>query len=225
MPFTLSQAAEKDIPALIEFFFDAFANDPLIMTCYPATSANREWWLNTILTQMKHPSTVVMKVIEGDTGEAVSFAKWSIQQRTSSEEASGAVQPNEPSPDMNVEACKSLADAQYKMRSALMGDRDHICELSPVPPNANNCHRHGISGLNALATSPKYQCQGAATMLVQWGTDRAKESGLECFSACTNTAKANVHRILERAGWTLKGSEIVLPDLGLGIVGGWKGAV
>ena len=43
------------------------------------------------------------------------------------------------------------------------------------------------------------------------------------FSAYTNDAKANVYRILERAGWSMKGWEVVLSDKGLGVFGGWKG--
>ena len=60
-------------------------------------------------------------------------------------------------------------------------------------------------------------------MLVEWGTEKAQREDLECFSACTNDAMANVCRILERAGWSLKEYEVVLPGEDLGVFGGWKG--
>lgn len=70
-------------------------------------------------------------------------------------------------------------------------------------------------GLNALATHPSYQRNGAATMLVQWGMQQADREGLECFSACTGTAKSKVGGILERCGWLLEGREVVIQDMGL----------
>ena len=60
-------------------------------------------------------------------------------------------------------------------------------------------------------------------MLVAWATQKAKQENIKCFSACTNDAKANVYRILERAGWSLKEYEAVLPGEGLGVFGEWKG--
>lgn len=78
-----------------------------------------------------------MKITDSETEEIVSFAKWLIHQEsndeTSSETALGAVQPTNPSPDMNISACKSLAEAQYKMRTALMSTRSHICKLPYGP--------------------------------------------------------------------------------------------
>ena len=59
-------------------------------------------------------------------------------------------------------------------------------------------------------------------MLVQWGTQKAQQDNLECFSACTNDAKTNVRQILERAGWSLKGWEIVLPREDLDVFGAWR---
>ena len=134
MPLTLTQAAREDIPRLVQILFQAFANDPLLMACYPATPANHTWWVQTILTQMQHPSTFIMKITDDETGETVSFAKWLLHQESGDgENASGAVQPTNPSPDMNVPACQRLAEAQYKMRSSLLSARSHICKtLAPL---------------------------------------------------------------------------------------------
>ena len=57
-------------------------------------------------------------------------------------------------------------------------------------------------------------------MLVQWGTQKAERESLGCFSACTNDAKANFCGILERAAWSMKGSEIVLPGVDSTVFGG-----
>lgn len=60
-------------------------------------------------------------------------------------------------------------------------------------------------------------------MLVQWGTQKAERENVECFSACTNDAKGNVGGILERAGWSLEGWEVMLPEGNLGVFGAWRG--
>lgn len=137
MPLILSPAIPDDIPRIVEILFLAFANDSLLMTCYPSTPSNHAWWIQTIRTQMQHPSTIIIKIVDDDTGETVSFAKWLIHQDTHdgspASGPSGAVQPTNPSPDMNVPACQSLAEAQYKMRSSLLSTRPHICKpLTPV---------------------------------------------------------------------------------------------
>lgn len=54
-------------------------------------------------------------------------------------------------------------------------------------------------------------------MLVPWGTETAERERLECFSACTNDAKGNLCHVLGRAERSVKGTEIVRPDVGL-----WK---
>lgn len=42
MALTHSPASREDIPHLVQILFLAFANDPLLMTCYPATSDIRQ---------------------------------------------------------------------------------------------------------------------------------------------------------------------------------------
>ena len=151
MTLTLFPASREDIPRLVQILFSAFANDPLLMKCYPATSANHAWWTQTFLNQMQHPSTVIMKITSDETGETVSFAKWLIHREfhngTSSGGASGAVQPTNPSPDMNVPACKSLSEAQYKMRTSLMSTRSHICKTYPFSITRISPHQGQIKGL------------------------------------------------------------------------------
>ena len=139
MPLTLLPARREDIPRLVEILFLAFAHDPLLMTCYPSTPSNHAWWTQTMLHQMEHPSTIVMKIDDSETEETVSFAKWHIHQESSDgtpgETTQGAVQPTNPSPDMNVSACNSLATAQYTMRESVISARPHICKSMAPEPN------------------------------------------------------------------------------------------
>ena len=75
MPLTLSPASRDDIPRLVQILLPAFANGSLLMTSYPAPPSNQTWWVQTILSQMQHPSTFVMKVFDEENGETISFSK------------------------------------------------------------------------------------------------------------------------------------------------------
>ena len=125
----LIPATTADAACLADILFTAFADDKLIVgTCYPDTPANRAWWARSIASQMSDPHTKVFKVI-ADDGPIIAWAKWLVQRNKDDAPAEGAVNPsNEPSPDMNLEACMKLAGAQYKMREAVMQGRDHYCE-------------------------------------------------------------------------------------------------
>lgn len=140
MPLTLSPASREDIiPRLVQILFSAFATDALLTTCYPSTPANHTWWVQTIENQTQHPSTPIMKISDSATGETISFAKWSVQHRQSHDSGgtSGAVQPTDPSPDMDLPACQRLAEAQYEMRKSLLSTRSHICKSCFPSPFSN----------------------------------------------------------------------------------------
>lgn len=125
----LVPATSDDAPYLAAILFRAFAEDLLLIgTCYPDTPANRGWWAKRIASQMQHANTRVTKVIDDATGVIVAWAKWLVY-RPGAEKGTGAVNPEvEPSKDTNLEACRKLADGQYKMLEAVMGQRGYICE-------------------------------------------------------------------------------------------------
>ena len=75
-------------------------------------------------------------------------------------------------------------------------------------------------GLNALATDPAYQRQGAATALVAHVTKMADEEGLETFSACTTQANDNMKGVFQRAGFSIVAQEPVTN--GLSVHAGYK---
>lgn len=133
MTFTIQPAQPADVPTLTSILFAAFAADALLLQkCYPDTQANRDWWTATMLDQIAHPTTQIMKVVDDENDTIVAFAKWSCHgselEKESEGHGGGAVQPsNKPSPDMNLVACERLAAAQFKMQKDMMGERGHYC--------------------------------------------------------------------------------------------------
>ena len=134
MTLTIQHGQPADVTILTTILFTAFAADPLLLQkCYPDTQANRDWWTATMLDQIAHPTTQIVKVVDDESGAIVAFAKWSLHGSKLDKEleghSGGAVQPsNRPSPDMNLDACERLAAAQFKMQKELMGERGHYCE-------------------------------------------------------------------------------------------------
>ena len=152
-------AIPADAPALADILFRAFRPDALLVgTCYPDTPANREWWANMIASHIGDSETRVFKVVlddgdRGESGKAVAWAKWLFHHGTNDsagtegsqsingqhhddqkgEGKHGAVDPDAaPSPDMDIDACRRLADGQYAMRERLFGSgsgmKAHLCE-------------------------------------------------------------------------------------------------
>lgn len=209
-PMQLVPAIAADAPRLVDILFTAFVNDGLIVgACYPDTPANRAWWVRSITAQMASSQSIVYKAI-ADDDSIVAWAKWQVQRSATDTQAEGAVNPsNEPSPDMNLEACQKLSRAQYTMREQVMKGRDHYCiSFKPAPASPTRSQLTWL-GLNALATDPAYQRQGAATALVAQGTSMADAEGLASFSACSTQANFNMQGVFRKAGFSIVAQEPV----------------
>ena len=130
---------------MVSILFTAFGSDELLVgTCYPDTALNRAWWERNLTSQISDSSTRVYKVIDGD--RLVSWAKWLVTRKVHEiqsegrppDKGKGAVNPDdEPSLDMNLMACRNLAEAQYKMREDVLLGRDHYCTSLPGQCLAN----------------------------------------------------------------------------------------
>lgn len=146
MTLTLQPAASSDIPSLISILFSAFADDKLLMTCYPDKPANHEFWIRTVQSQMQYEGCLLFKVVKDD-GQIVGWAKWLLHRPQTAkageerkedgdeEERQGALNPNDaPSEDMDMDACRKLADGQYSMLGEVIGGRGCYCKSNILSP-------------------------------------------------------------------------------------------
>jgi hypothetical protein len=149
----LRLANADDPPHLAAILFRAFANDALITgLCYPDTPPNRAWWAQRIAAQIADVAGLTRCWVvvlddgdlrdgtDGEAGQVVGWAKWLVHRPVAAADGSattrlGAVDPDAaPSLDMNLEACRKLADAQHRMRQRVLGTDDedglrpHWCE-------------------------------------------------------------------------------------------------
>lgn len=219
-------AHSADAEQLADILFRAFAKDRLLMgICYPDTSANRQWWARMIANHCQDPNTKLFKVVDDD-GRPVAWAKWLLhrshpesgelaKEREPAQEKHGAVDPDdEPSKDMDVDACRKLATAQYDMRQRVLGDRSHWCKHF-LETGLLAVTKLTRSGLNAIVTDPDYQRRGAASLLIAEGCKLADTDQLVIFSACTTQANENMSKIWAKNGFNIVDEEAVSGDLGV----------
>jgi len=154
MPLVLQTALEADTPRIVEIEHLAFSKSSLSSILFPGPFPPDagEHRAEMLLKQLREDSTVLwLKIIDSDTGELAAFAKWEVIEtpKTPSEHRPFG-------PGYNVEACEEFFGGIHKKRSELMGHEAHCL-------------------LDLLVTDPKYQGQGAGSMLIKWGLDIADE--------------------------------------------------
>ncbi|KAF2769946.1 hypothetical protein EJ03DRAFT_343029 [Teratosphaeria nubilosa] len=114
-----------------------------------------------------HANTRFLKVTDVDTGDIVSFAKTEIKTYTKDELVSAADSGHEQEPQMN----RDWFALNERLRREYMGTRRH-CYIA------------------MLATEPRFQHNGAGTMLLESILADADDAGLEVYLEGTDTAKA-----------------------------------
>ncbi|KAB8259385.1 hypothetical protein BDV32DRAFT_159305 [Aspergillus pseudonomiae] len=116
----------------------------------------------------KDPTCYFLKAVDDDSGEMVAFAKWHVYHgeagltkwRASVRTDEGMEIPT----GANEEGFRFCKGKLLEKRREFFGEegRDH-CLLA------------------LLATDPRYERRGAASLLTQWGCDFADRLGIECY--------------------------------------------
>ena len=81
MPLLITHASEFDIVRLMEVQFAAMAHEPYHHVLFPGpntSSARAQAGIRTLADWKRDPSEKVLKVIDTDSGEIVSFGKWNF---------------------------------------------------------------------------------------------------------------------------------------------------
>ncbi|OCL15025.1 acyl-CoA N-acyltransferase [Glonium stellatum] len=109
------------------------------------------------------PEYYRLKVVDTDSGEIIACAQWSVYPHGKTEAGSkDDGKPPYTPPEVNLPALKALLGPLRGANIEIMGTRPYVM-------------------LNTLTTLPEHQRRGAASMLVQWGVDKADEMGVETY--------------------------------------------
>ncbi|GLA73536.1 hypothetical protein AtubIFM55763_004461 [Aspergillus tubingensis] len=172
--FHLLPVIEDDISSMVELWYDAFG-DPINRRLYPDTLGGRAWLEDYHRASLQSPDQHYLKVVTdrtGSTSPLVAFVKWDFN----------TTSPGHHFPPRHVDFDQVFCDTFFggldQARRTIMGSRPHYY-------------------LDALITHPDYRRQGAASMLIQWGCDRADQDGIPIWVDSSQEGA----RIYERFGF------------------------
>ncbi|KAE8372479.1 acyl-CoA N-acyltransferase [Aspergillus bertholletiae] len=180
MPVHIEPITKADIPRMVDIqqmamrdsaFFRSLGDVPNVDGTPDEISASlcRTNKISQVLdTWGKDPTCYFLKAVDDDSGEIAAFAKWHVYHGEEGlKEWRAAVRTDEAMQipmGANEEGFRFCKGKLLEKRRAFFGDegRDH-CLLA------------------LLATDPRYERRGAASLLTQWGCDFADRLGVECY--------------------------------------------
>ncbi|RMZ88654.1 hypothetical protein DV736_g4113, partial [Chaetothyriales sp. CBS 134916] len=165
-------ATPDDVGAIGRLQFEACANDAGFQTIFPqgATAASLQYVITSMENGMDHDLTAhLMLVKDSMTGEIASYAQWHFLPPRSQEDVDQELLVDTfPWPgDANAEAGNMLVRNATRKKHEVVGK--WFSSGSP------------FAYLSVVGTAPKYRSQGAASLLVKWGTDRADDYNLPAY--------------------------------------------
>ncbi|EXJ77805.1 hypothetical protein A1O3_10034 [Capronia epimyces CBS 606.96] len=181
--FVVLPATPSDLEAVARLQFDACASDHAFPVLFPrgGTLTSITHFVNSYGNDMENdPSCHIMIVKEALSREVVSFAIWHFYPPRSQDEIEEEMLIHEfPLPsDSNKELGNKLLHASIRKRHEVVAtnigaERPYAC------------------------TSPQYQRQGAGSLLLDWGLERADDRGLATYVEASPAAV----RLYQRHGF------------------------
>ncbi|PWY75984.1 acyl-CoA N-acyltransferase [Aspergillus sclerotioniger CBS 115572] len=151
--FQLHPLSADDLPALVALWYDSFSI-PINLRLFPDTAGVRAWLEGYHRVSLDSPDQHYLKItLDSASSPLVAIVKWDFN----------TTAPGHRFPAWHDESDRAFCDAFFgsidKARRKIMGTRQHYY-------------------LDTLLTHPGYQRQGAGSMLIRWGCDRADHDGL-----------------------------------------------
>lgn len=231
MPFVLSTLTPTDIPAFA--LADEAANKDWAFARaqetggVPRRKFVEDW---TRKSWGKDPTEKWMKVSDEATGEFVAAALWKFpleegDVRAPAKDAGTAQEAGEEKEEEGIPGSSTNVALFAEMRRQFdvfvaehIGDQPYACTLQPKPQDTDLKTPSSASppdtansppDLQILMTDPKFQRQGAGSMLVKWGCDVADSRGL----LAVLTTSAAGEKVYARQGFKVKEEADLVLDL------------
>ncbi|KAL6713246.1 hypothetical protein ACLMJK_009367 [Lecanora helva] len=170
MPLSIEYASESDMERLMEVQFAAMAQEPYHHVLFPGPNtslARAQAGARTLADWKNDPSEKVLKVIDTETSEIVSFGKWNVytHERPRSE-WDQHMDVNWTDDPVLKSGAETYLEKIHGMRHKYASGQPHLL-------------------LNIMITDPPHQRRGAASMIVKWGCEKADELGLPAYLEAT----------------------------------------
>ena len=164
MSFEVSHASEADLEDLSRLVLTAFAQNPVHQVVYPQGATTRliAWNIKGDQRSMREDKKAhYLCVRKTNTRTIVSFGLW-YEYRHGEEQSNESEEAFDHPPDANSDAFRTLDSISTIRRRCFMGRQSYMY-------------------LADLATAPHARRQGAASLLLRWGIDRADAYGIPCY--------------------------------------------
>ena len=183
----LDFATESDAKDLGEMYFLAF-NHAFYKAMCPRTSESENAWTTATGNILRDPMSMNFKVTDITTSKVVAMGRWLKPREPNQKEQPGTAPDRyDPIPGCcDEELATALFGCFAEHRAKMMGNRRHYY-------------------MELLATDPKYQGQGAASLVLKYGCDLADRDGLECYI----DASPKGLPLYEKFGWVFPPEEIL----------------
>ena len=167
MKFQFRHGAPEDVPGFVEIVVPAFSTNPIHSRVFPEGDITLDFWTSSLAEEIQDPKArfIVIEDVDTNTPTLVAFAKWNVVPE--------GVLPDEPPPPDSFWPKEGDVELGIQFFGDLL--RMHQGFMTTEP------HWY----LELIATRSKYQGKGAASKLVQWGTDEADKAGQKCYLDAT----------------------------------------
>ncbi|OGM49013.1 acetyltransferase [Aspergillus bombycis] len=198
MPIHIESITQADIPRMVDIqqmamgasaFFRSTGDVPNIDGTPEEISASpcRTNKISRVLDNWdKDPTCYLLKAVDDDSGEMIAFAKWHVyhgEEGLKRWQASVRADEGMEIPTgANEEGFRFCKSKLLERRRKFFGKegRDHCCKFCALLlPMGLMLIANVVLAL--LATDPRYERRGAASLLTQWGCDFADRLGIECY--------------------------------------------
>lgn len=175
MPLHLRPATASDAPAMTSVWLAAFANDTIIIKCFPTLSSQvHNFWLSSILEEMAAPYAHFFVVVNvdpssPDTETVIAYAKWNGPD----------AEPSLKLPQWPTDGDSALADNFFGQLA-----HEHIRAMGVGEERTRHWY------LELLATHPEWQGKGAGGKLLRKGLEMADAEGLPAYVESSPTGRA-----------------------------------
>jgi GNAT superfamily N-acetyltransferase len=198
MPLTLSPLLPTEAHAFAVVDDAAMAGWPYAQAMAIGIPGPRirmvEEWVRRRLENDGDETDRYLKVVDGETGEVIAGAVWRFEERDGGKVAKGEEKGEEEGEEEREEENAKMARAFAKARKnmweefergwfegeAYASEYPHATGRTAIyvtkHPFPNHTHP---PDLQILVTSPSHRRRGAASMLIEWGTQCADERGLK----------------------------------------------
>ncbi|KAI1400903.1 acyl-CoA N-acyltransferase [Hypoxylon fuscum] len=169
MSFELRKASLSDIPAIVDAFYDAFAEHPLTRRVLGSrwSASGQAYWKTSLSDEIQDPNAHYLVIAESTSTEGpervLAFGKW--RQPLTPTSPPPPTAPSWPE-GADLALAEEFLGTVAKKHEEITKDRPHWY-------------------LEILGVRKEFQGRGLGKQLLRWGLTRADEAGVEAFLAAS----------------------------------------